>query len=296
MALGAVALLGWVPLWEHVEHGQTGLLLLWLVVLGWRALRHGRDVAGGAAIGIATAIKLYPGLIILQLALARRWRACAAAIATGAAFAAVTTALTGIDAWRRYLLYGAPELQHWVSHWGNASITGFVARLFLPDATCIPIATNVPVADALLALGLVAVVGALAWTVLRRPADVDRGLSLALTASVLVSAVAWQHYFVVLLLPLAVCVPEARTLGRRWIASLALAWLLMDVPQHRLATALLGPGPASPLASLTFVSVGFWGLSLFFVWQALAWRRDQRTTTVFTFTNSRSPHSASSRP
>lgn len=79
------------------------------------------------------------------------------------------------------------------------------------------------------------------------------------SAAVLLSPVAWQHYFVLLLLPLAVTLPRALRLPRVWSITLVAGWILMDVPQKELAVAILGQAPASPLASLTFVSIEFYG-------------------------------------
>ena len=86
-------------------------------------------------------------------------------------------------------------------------------------------------------------------TVARRcwtdPLDVDRGFAITISAAVLLSPVAWQHYFVLLLLPLAVTLPRALRRRRVWVITLVAGWILMDVPQKELAIAILA-STASP--------------------------------------------------
>jgi len=75
-----------------------------------------------------------------------------------------------------------------------------------------------------------------------------------------------------------VTLPHALRLPRVWSIGLVAGWILMDVPQKELAVTMLGEGPASPSASLTFVPVAFYGLVTFFVWQALAWNAEPQRT------------------
>jgi hypothetical protein len=55
-------------------------------------------------------------------------------------------------------------------------------------------------------LSIAAVVAGLAWAVrrVRSDAEIDQAFGLAATAMLLVSPIAWEHYFLILLVPLAV--------------------------------------------------------------------------------------------
>jgi len=69
------------PLREAISYGQVNMILLGLVLADSRIIVRGSRW-GGVAVGIATAVKLTPGLFIGYLLIARRWRAAATATAT----------------------------------------------------------------------------------------------------------------------------------------------------------------------------------------------------------------------
>jgi hypothetical protein len=61
--------------------GAVGLLLTFLVVATWFLFERGREWPAGAALGLATLIKVVPGLLILFFLLKGRWRVAVAAVA-----------------------------------------------------------------------------------------------------------------------------------------------------------------------------------------------------------------------
>lgn len=73
---------------RDLTYGQSNGLLLLLLVLCWRAVRSGRLLAlGGAALGVAGALKLFPLLLLVPLLRLRRFTA---ALWAGGAFLAST--------------------------------------------------------------------------------------------------------------------------------------------------------------------------------------------------------------
>lgn len=68
--------------------GNLGLLLLFLIVAAWFLVERGHEWEAGAALGLATLIKLLPGVLVLYFLLRRRWR-----VAGGAAAIAVVLGL-----------------------------------------------------------------------------------------------------------------------------------------------------------------------------------------------------------
>jgi alpha-1,2-mannosyltransferase len=82
--LGSLALLAWPPLWCLVYIGQLELLILVLLMAGWRAADAGRDWRAGLWLGLAAAIKLYPAFFLLPFLWRRRVRIV---LAAGAVFA-----------------------------------------------------------------------------------------------------------------------------------------------------------------------------------------------------------------
>jgi alpha-1,2-mannosyltransferase len=177
--------------------GQVNLLLLWLVVEGllgplWE--RRG-GAWGGVLVGIACAIKLTPGIFLVLLALAGRWRATITGAATVLATIAIGWVLlpeesraywtgAGTDAARVGALEYAP----------NQSLDGVVWRLAGPggnDAAWI--------AAALVLGGGALLLARRAWLQDERATSVG----LAGLAGLLASPVSWTHHWVVLL-PLVV--------------------------------------------------------------------------------------------
>ena len=270
---GVALLLAWVPLWDVVEHGQSGLVVLGLLAVGWRALRREAEVEAGIALGAAAALKLYPGLLVVYLLLVGRRRAVAAAAATVLVLAGIVTAIAGPSAWTRFVALGLPELRRWWPNWMGVSLTNFVARLFMPDEKTVPLAQSPVVAGLLIGAGTLAALAATVMACARDRANLDRAFALVITLSLLVSTVAWPHYFVVLLLPLALVLAASPPVDRAMLGGLAATWVLMNVPQVPIALRVVGAGPASPLFALTVLSANFYGLAGFFVWQLVAWRR-----------------------
>jgi hypothetical protein len=69
-----------LPLASGLDRGQIGPLLAGLLALGCARVATGRDVEGGLALGAAVALKATPVLVLVALALERRWRALAGAL------------------------------------------------------------------------------------------------------------------------------------------------------------------------------------------------------------------------
>src|SRR3954467_336040 len=81
VALAVPLVLAMEPIREALGWGQIGPFLLALVLADVAALRAGRRWAG-VGIGLATAIKVTPGLLLVYLLLTGRWRPAAVAVCT----------------------------------------------------------------------------------------------------------------------------------------------------------------------------------------------------------------------
>ncbi|GAB1646418.1 glycosyltransferase 87 family protein [Krasilnikovia sp. MM14-A1259] len=227
------------PVQETIGFGQINMLLLALVVLDLRygVVRGSRWA--GVGIGVATAIKLTPGVFVVYLLIAGRWRAAATAAATVAA-ATVAGAAIAPDTSRVYwtmALWDTSRVGR-ASNPNNQSLRGLVARLHLGHAT--------PVLWVLLVLLV-----AWCWLVrVRRAAatgDDAGGFALTGLLGCLISPVTWIHHLVWAVPALvryvdAVRLPAWR-LGRSWQTYLAAtgylilasrAWWIRAVPHGRI--------------------------------------------------------------
>jgi len=110
---GIVAALVFFPLLTHLERGQVDLLTLLLLLAGVAALaREGRlaQYVGGGAFALAALLKLNVVLLAPFLLVRRRGRALLGFVAGGAALVALSTAVDGPGAVRRYAENELPRI------------------------------------------------------------------------------------------------------------------------------------------------------------------------------------------
>ena len=189
------------PMRETVNFGQVNMLLLFLVAVDLLRLLPAGNRWAGVGIGLATAIKLTPGIFIVYLLVTRRWRAAFTAMvaATGA------TLLAGAlfpDASREFwteALWNTARVGE-LAFVSNQSLRGVVARLDPEHPST--------VAWLVLVLATLAV---WAWRSRAAVAAGDEATGLALTGATmcLVSPVTWVHHLVWLIPALILLVDNA---------------------------------------------------------------------------------------
>jgi hypothetical protein len=213
---GAIAptvalLLLFSPFRQQMAQGQLNGLLLALLTGAWLADRHRRPVLAGVLIGTATAAKLFPGFVLGYFLLRRQGRAVAAGVLAFAAWTVLSAAVLGPGAYTTYRHEVVPHVAGaFRSNWLNASLPGLWAKLFGRDGASFfdnvvaPLWPAPGVATAGTVLSVLAVLGLWAGVVHRaRDRDAgDHAFGLTLVAMLLVSPIAWDHYVVLLALPL----------------------------------------------------------------------------------------------
>jgi Glycosyltransferase family 87 len=205
----------------HLQMVQLGEPIAFLYLLSWLFLRQGREWEGGAAIGLAGTLKLFPGVMFAFLALTRRWKALGVAVATWGAVAVYMT--IGFGEWACWPQYFARQpliANTWMHHIRNSSLFGIVQRWWNP--ACFPHTGVVPVAKWLAVLISLAILAGLWWISRReaaRPETIDAPFAAFAVASVFLNVWVWEHYYVLVLTPLAVAAAQLRDLhlrGMRW--------------------------------------------------------------------------------
>ncbi|WFF03214.1 glycosyltransferase 87 family protein [Micromonospora sp. WMMD964] len=214
---------------ETITFGQINMLLVVLILADLLfAVPQARRWAG-VGVGLATALKLFPGIFIVYLLATRRWRAAAVAGATAAAATLLAAAIAPSDSWR----FWTHEL--WTTERvgrtdivGNQSLFGLLSRFTAPEKP-----------DRLLWLLLVAAVAVYGlWRATRaaRAGDALTGLTLTGLVGALVSPISWTHHIywfvpaVVLLVDAALSADRPEQAGRRWwSATLALVTTVVIV-------------------------------------------------------------------
>jgi hypothetical protein len=196
--------LSW-PLAYAFKLGQVGPLLFLLFAIGWRWLDHPIAVGGSAAVGAI--VKIQPGLVLAWALLTRRWVAVMMGVVVLLVASVVATLLTGGPAvWTDYLTLLR-----------NVSDPISTPHNFTPGAVAYQLGLPSGLAATVQLISSVAAVGLLVLTALRGSSAAS--YLVAVTASQLLSPVLWDHYAMLLLLPVAYL------LGRRqwWAAVVPLA-------------------------------------------------------------------------
>ncbi|MBM0231428.1 DUF2029 domain-containing protein [Micromonospora sp. STR1_7] len=206
---------------ETITFGQINMLLVVLILADLLfAVPQARRWAG-VGVGLATALKLFPGIFIVYLLATRRWRAAAVASATAAAATLLAAAIAPRDSWRFWTHeLWATERVGRTDYTGNQSLFGLLSRFTAPEKP-----------DRLLWLLVVAVVAGYGlWRAVRaaRAGDALTGLTLTGLVGALVSPITWTHHIywfvpaVVLLADAALSADRPDEVRRRrWLAGLA---------------------------------------------------------------------------
>ncbi len=198
-----LAELSW-PVVFAIKLGQVGPVLLLLFVAGWRWMD--RPAVLGSAIALGTLIKIQPILLGGWAALTGRLRAVSVLIVVLAVLSLLATIFAGPQAW-------ADDL-HILGRLASPTLTPHsvsLARLAFEAGVGESIANWI----AILQLVVIAVVALLA---IRYASPTASYLS-AVVASQLITPVLWDHYALILLLPVAWLMAR----GRMWAALVPLA-------------------------------------------------------------------------
>ena len=200
------------PFVYAVKLGQVGPILFLLFAIGWRGIDDAVRLGTSGALGAA--IKLQPGLVLLWALLTGRSRAVVAGAVVLIFLAAGATALAGFGAWSDFLTL-LRTVSDPITTEHNFTPGAVAYQLGVPDV----LAGGLQLASTLAILGLV--LAAVRW------ATDEASYLVAVVASQLVSPILWDHYAMLLLLPVAyLC-----SAGRWWALAIPLvsAWPLVGL-------------------------------------------------------------------
>jgi len=250
LTLAAIALV-FEPLDNSLGLGQINQLILALLcVFAW-ALVAGRDTLAGLSVGLATALRLHPGLLIAYLAWRRRWCAFAWAAGTAVACSLIAVPVVGWAATMEYATVVAPKYARAFLGLGNLSISGWLATVglgLLPRTSPALWRTLGTLASAALVLGAFALIAPPGGAGRRR---IVAELGLLVTVLALATPNTTINHLVFLFLPLAVLVGDVlatqHVVRAAWLAvAVALVGGVDDYYMHPRLT----PGPQVVLAGI----------------------------------------------
>jgi hypothetical protein len=235
-----LAALSW-PLVYAIKLGQVGPLILLTFAIGWRWMNAPWRLGVSTAIG--TVIKLQPILLIGWALQTGRLRAAAIVIGVAGAIALVATAVAGPQAW-----FDEYDLLRRVSQPVLTPNAVGVGRLLYE--------AGIPEGTAMVGHVMNLVLVALVTVLVTLRGTATASFLAVVIASQFISPVLWDHYALLLLLPVAWLLERRQW----WAAAIPLAT----------ATFLVGISP--PVA----YPIAFWAALLGVTWQGIALARAAR--------------------
>jgi hypothetical protein len=229
--LPALALLIGNPLLQHLACGQLGGFLLLLITGAWIADRRGYSATAGMLLATAMAVKLFPGFLFLYFVWKGKWRTVFVGAATFFAIIGLTAAILGMQSFVDFVQHAMPEVGKYRRTWANASLDGFWTRLLSAESDrAIPLIAGRWLPKIAYVLSAATLVGTLAYMTRRsRTAEAnDLSYGLHIAAMLLVSPITWDHYFLLLALPVLLVthrLAQTDPLRRVLAPSLFLMWL-----------------------------------------------------------------------
>lgn len=195
--------LSW-PLVYAIKLGQVGPLLFLLFAIGWRSLDD--PFRSGVSAALGTAIKLQPGILFVWALLTRRWGSLLVGGIVLGGLALGSTLLANWQSWSDFASL-VRQVGDPISTPHNFTPGAVAYQLGVPP----DIASIIQLASSTLVLA--AIVAAARW------ATAEASFLVAVIASQLLSPILWDHYAMILLLPVAYLLST----GRWWALAIPLA-------------------------------------------------------------------------
>jgi alpha-1,2-mannosyltransferase len=225
-ALTIVSPIALSAVYDNIFWGQIGVALTLAIVVDFLVVRGGMQ---GVLVGLATSLKIYPGIFIIIWLTRRQYRQALTAIATVIVTTLVATALwyhSSISFFKEELI-GSQELGHF-STYTTAQTSSSVVDIFLRPPYFLghlSSGESMVVAAVVAVIGLIASFGA--WW---RGSELT-AVVVGLVISTICCPISWNHYFA--FLPLLLFLPLE--LGwRSWTTRVSYLALVVNIfPWHR---------------------------------------------------------------
>jgi alpha-1,2-mannosyltransferase len=181
-----------LPAQTNFEHQNMNALLLFLTGAGALAVVRRADTTAGALLGAAVALKAFPLLLLGSLVVRRKWRV----VIVGGVFAFLLTSMVAV---RYGATGGLQTFRDWlaISVHGGWPIRAQNQSLFAAFSRSWP--GDVSLAHSIAWCVLVALLVVVLWKRRSLPiSDAGSEITLALATAVILSPIAWEHYWVLI--------------------------------------------------------------------------------------------------
>ncbi len=223
-----------VPFFSSLVLSQTHVLFVCLVVLACSAVLSGRPLSAGALLAVAASVKITPVWVAVTWLIAGRARAVAGFALCSCLLVALTLLETG---WQIFGTF-VQTLQRFsgtvLLSGNNCSLASVLLRKSLNDDTAYRWQTvPFPLWVNLVSLAAVAAVAVIGGLLDRRPGvtpALQTGGILTLVGATAFSPLAWNHYFIVLIVPVMLMLDASRGCARPFWGLLVFAVFALNVP------------------------------------------------------------------
>jgi hypothetical protein len=209
-----IALFSYFPSFVNLQFGQVSLLLLPLLVCGWRAARQEKTIHAAICLALASSLKPFIGLFLFYFLMRKEWRGLCAFLLTLFSCALIAALFLGFDSYAAY--YHVCQQIKWAASSWNVSIYGFLLRLVggvESNVALLPVPGLITYLYPLLAgiffLAIIQFLRPVLAIPVRQKVDLD--FSVIITAMLLLSPLGWLYYFPFLSIPILILWQWAKT-------------------------------------------------------------------------------------
>lgn len=202
-----IALFSYFPSFVSLQFGQVGLLLIPLMVCGWRAARDGAAFRTAFFLGIAASLKPFIGLFLFYFLMRKEWKGLCVFVITLFSCAMLAAIFLGFDSYVDY--YHACQQINWAASSWNVSLYGFLLRLLggiENNAALLPIPGLITyLYPAVAGLFFFAIIHFLRpVSVIQNEQKMDLDFCIIITSMLLLSPLGWIYYFPFLCIPILI--------------------------------------------------------------------------------------------
>lgn len=252
-------MLSWYPFLAHIALGQWSVVIAVCVLAAWLALKNGWGRSAGVLLGVAAAIKLFPGIFGLYLLTQRRWRALAYMGVSFSLCMIVSLIVVGVEDFQAFIFSDMPaNSANFIAYPINHSLWGMTYRLLVPNGYLTPLVVAPRIGFALAAFLCILIIGLLIGGIRGAKDEFSKDIAYAATcvAMLMLSPLSWQHAMIILVLPFGVLLTILRHYNSWKIrAALICCFILTAIHDIPFAQMIVNAGSKHS-------SQWYWGIAL----------------------------------
>ncbi|NJM41049.1 MAG: DUF2029 domain-containing protein [Anaerolineae bacterium] len=173
--------------------GQVDALIVFALAVCLWGIHTGRLGAAGVGLGVATSLKISPGVLLIYLIVRRQWRAVGAAAFTMMVLMVAALLIGRPEDLLRFVLHVSPPLAQGSRFWQNQALPALLARLTTSSPDLIAYATGLGLWRVATLLIVVGGVIAVWWQRRDQPLTAPEAVMLILVG-LLAGPITWNHY------------------------------------------------------------------------------------------------------